>query len=527
MRNYAIAGSLLAALLGVSNVEAQGVPAAARPGAAAAPAAPAPAAAPDVTSDVTSRDAPKAHNPVLEAFAPVAGGLTADEVARRAVATSETIEVKNAELRAAAARVDSAMYQFYPRVSVKAAYSRLSPVSITLGGGGNVVGARAAGPLGTNATGGVVDSQQNQVSAVTVPPTAFASAQNSYSLSASLTVPLSDYVLRLSSSMNAIKRNREATELNVQAERQKVEGDARIAFFNWSRSIGQVAITEKSLERVQARLRDAQAAFTVGAVTKAELLRLESLVAGTEATLETARAFRELAAHQLSIIMDSPEQDFALGEDVLAERAARPLEPLSGLVAEAQQRRVELRSMDKMVESMRSGEKVIRAGQLPRIDAFAQYDYANPNQRYLFLREWRDTWMAGVQATWTLNDILINGSSAAELTAQRQGLEAQRKAAAEGIRMEVSTAYTDSRKATAELGAAKRAAEASQAAYDTSVQLYRVGKATTSELIDAEAELVNANLKLVSAHIDTRVAETKLAKATGRELHGQTKVAQQ
>ncbi len=40
------------------------------------------------------------------------------------------------------------------------------------------------------------------------------------------------------------------------------------------------------------------------------------------------------------------------------------------------------------------------------------------------------------------------------------------------------------------------------------------------ELIDAEGELVASNLRLINAHIDTKVAETRLAHATGRDLAG-------
>jgi len=90
---------------------------------------------------------------------------------------------------------------------------------------------------------------------------------------------------------------------------------------------------------------------------------------------------------------------------------------------------------------------------------------------------------------------------------------------AKGIRMEVTSAYTDARRYAAAMEAAKRAAEAAQAAYDTEVQLFKVGKATTTELIDAEGELVNSLLSLISAHINIRIAETKLAQATGRDMH--------
>lgn len=486
----AIAASILATSTAVAQVP-RPVPVApaVAPNVAAAPAAIPPRTVPGagaLPSDapIALREAPKGTNPVLAAFTPRAGGLTANDVAVRAVATSDTIAAKNAELRAAAFAVDSAMYQFYPKVALKASYTRLSPVSIIFGS-----------------------------------PTPFVFPVNAYSLGGSLGVPISDYVLRLSDTIDATKRNRESIELNLLAERQKVEADARVAFFNWAMSIGQVAITEKSLERVQARQKDAQTAFTLGSATKADVLRMQALVASTEAGLEASRAFKQLAEQQLAVIMDLPPQEFALGEDVLAERSPVPLQPVENLVQEANASRYELKALDKAADSMRSAETVIRRGMVPRIDGFADYAYASPNPRYVIIPDWKQTWDVGLAATWNLNEIFINNSSGNEIAAKRQALEANRKAMAKGIRMEVTSAYTDARRSVAELEAAKRGAEASQAAYDTEVELFKVGKATTTELIESEAELVNALLKLISAHIDTRMAETKIARATGHDMH--------
>jgi outer membrane protein TolC len=456
---------------------------------------------------------------VLAAFTPHSGGLTANEVATRASASSDTIAAKNAELRAAAAAVDSAMYSFYPKLGLKASYTRLSPVTASLGSNTMVFGT-GNGTLSTDPATNLISTRdaQGAYHAVSAQPLAFPIPKDSYSLGATLSVPLSDYVLRLSHSIDATKKNQESSELNLKAERQKVEGDARVAFYNWALAIGQVAVTEKSLERTRARLKDTQTSFTLGAATKADVLRMQSLTAGTEASLEAALSFKQLAEEQLAVIMDTRPNEFVLGEDVLADRSVVPLQSLEDLVKEATANRYELKSMDKNVESMRSAETVIARGALPRVDGFADYTDANPNQRYLFVYAWKQTWDVGLSASWNVNEVFTSNSSAHETAAKRQALEANRKAMAKGIRVEVATAYTDARRSAAELEAAKRAAEAAQAAYDTEVELFRVGKATTTELIDAEAELVNSLLRLISAHVGARVAETKIARATGRDM---------
>jgi outer membrane protein TolC len=456
---------------------------------------------------LTPREAPTARDQVSEAFTPQTGGITANDVAKRAVATSKTIAAKNAELRAAAAQVDYALYQYLPKVTLKAGYTRVSRVVNSMGSGyllGTQNEIDATHPFDPNRVGTAKIS--------------FPVFVDYYSLSAGLSVPLSDYVFRTYQSIEGTKQNREASELNIKAEHAKVEGDARVAFFNWARAIGQVAVTEKSIDRVKARLKDAEASFTVGLVTKAEVLRLQSSVASSEAALESAKGLRDLSAQQLAVIMDDKEANYTLGEDVLAQPAARPIEPLERLVAEAQQRRLELQAFNRTIQSLENAEKVVRAGMYPRVDGVADYTYANPNSRYMMAEGWHETWSVGVQASWTVNELLMSGASGRQYQANRETAEANRRALADSVRLEVTSAYTDGRRATAELEAAKRASEASQAAYDTAIQLYKVGKATTAELIDSEADLVSSNLRLINAHIDTKVAETKLARAIGRDL---------
>jgi outer membrane protein TolC len=515
------AGAAPAAATTPATKPATAAPTAAQPTATQAAQTGATATNANGTSPIALREAPAGTNPVLAAFTPQPGGLTANDVAERAVATSDTIAARNAELRAAAAAVDSAMYQFYPRLALKASYMRMSPVHVSLGGGYSMGAANQADPqqgqfIRARADGVVVDPQGVPIAAQ---PFSIPIKNDFYSLGASLSVPVSDYVLRLSSSIDATKKNQEASELNLKAERQKVEADARLAFYNWTMAIGQVAVTEKSLERMKARLKDAQTAFTLGAATKADVLRLQALVASTEAGLTAAQSFKALAEEQLATIMNTKPEAYPLGEDVLADKNVVPLQPLEDLVHQANANRYELKALDKNAQSMLSAETVLRRGQLPRLDGVADYTYANPNQRYLFVYEWRQTWSLGVAATWNINEIFTNGSSANEMVARRQAVEANRRAMAKGIRIEVASAYQEARRTQAELEAAKRAAEAAQAAYDTEVELFKVGKATTTELIDAEGELVNSLLKLISAHIGTRVAETRIARSTGRDMH--------
>ena len=71
---------------------------------------------PIAAETLTLLDAPELKGTVAQALAPKAGGLTANEVARRAVVASNSLAVKQAAIRAAAAKVDEVVFSFMPRL---------------------------------------------------------------------------------------------------------------------------------------------------------------------------------------------------------------------------------------------------------------------------------------------------------------------------------------------------------------------------------------------------------------------------
>ena len=212
-----------------ARVQPQAAPPAAAP---AAPAAAAEAARQDAasTENLTLRDAPELKDPLTVALTPKSGGLTADEVARRAVVASDSLAAKRAAIEAAAAKVDEAVARFLPRLTLKAGYTRLSRVenSLSTGGGGLVGGngtllevgpcppgytPTAAGATGCVQNAAIIDLQ-------------FPVLVNNYSLSANLGVPFSDYLLRLSSSIATTKHEKRAAELSASAEKRKIAAES-------------------------------------------------------------------------------------------------------------------------------------------------------------------------------------------------------------------------------------------------------------------------------------------------------------
>jgi outer membrane protein TolC len=472
----------------------------------------------------TPVDEPPTRPLEIEGLAVQQGGLTADDTARRALAASSSVHQKRAELAAADARIRQTTIQFFPKLGLRASYTRLSEVDPpSFGGGGALVGATAPGPLSVGAcpTGGgecVLDRAGERVGAAEF-EFGIDYLEDNYALSANLTIPLSDYILRLSDAAASASASEEASRYAYEAERRKVQVDARVLYYNWLRAHAQVFIAQNALQRTRARLEDARSVFSVGRLANADVLRIEALVANAELTVQQAMALRALTGAQLAIVMDDEEGgEYAIGQGVPEVPTLPPVERAQAqrAIAAALQNRLELKAVDAAQRALRRGEEAMSAGAWPRLDAVGDVTYANPNPRiFPPANEWNATWSVGVVASLNLDEPFLSAARADELAAQAEATRGQRRGIEAAIVNEVVSSQLDLVKAQAALRASEVSVRAYEEAYRVATELFRVGRGTTTDLIDAESELLAAKLATTNARIDLVIAAVRLDYAIG------------
>lgn len=503
------------------------------PGAPAAPATQPPAAAAE--GGFASRSLPAAGRTTVEGLEPQAGGLTADEVARRALIASASVKEKRAQLEAANEKITQTTFQFFPRTTLLASYTRTSPLSVGFGSGA-LVGALNPGVLGSGpcppgvtppagATQCVVDAQGAPVGAQAF---ALTFPNDNYVLSARISVPLSDYVLRIADAAAASSSSRDAAKLFLEAEKMKVTSDARALYFNWLRARAQAEIAKNAVERTRARLEDARATFAVGQISKADLLRIEALVANTDLVATRADSMVSLTTGQLAIVMDDARPGYKVGEGIPEPHdVPEAAQKVGDLIAEAQLHRLEVHAIDETTKALTRGASATRAAALPKIDAVGDVTYANPNPKYFPpAAEWHTTWSVGVQATWSVGDTFVSSAAARELDANSRATLAQKKALHAGIAQEVLSAYLDLTRARAAFDSQRAALAAAEEGYRVTTDLFRAGRATSTDLVISESELLDAKLGDVNARIDLTIATIALRHATARDLASAPRAAQ-
>jgi outer membrane protein TolC len=416
----------------------------------------------------------------LEQLVGRAGGLRAEDVAARTVATSPDLRRHKEEIAEAKAQLDRSLIAMFPRLSASAQYTRLSSI-------------------GSQSLGGLsIPEQRDQT--VWEP---------------AITIPLLDYAMKLPQTYKAARLQHQSTALNEKASRLQTDADARVAYYEWARARLQRAVAEQSVEQARQHRKSVGDLFEVGNASRADVMRIEAQVASNELFLARAHRLEAVLEDQLRTLMhDDSGRPFEIGEDL---RPALPASADSGL-SQAWSNRLDLRALGEAADAARARSSAAFSAVLPRLNAFAKLTTANPNSRYFPSRDQFDTtWAAGLQLSWSPNDVADGRAAARQADAQAAQAAAQHDALRDAIRGQVEDAWQSLRAAESALASTARGLLAAEESHRVRRELFLQGRATSVELTDAETELTQARLDAIGARIDHREARVRLDHATGRD----------
>jgi outer membrane protein TolC len=454
-----------------------------------------------------ARAANDAPIPPAVALTGKAGGLTADAVARRATATSLAVEVKKHDVEAAEAQMNKTLADFFPRLALNASYQRLSPV--TNSPLGNVV-------FAPGGAGGPIQPGQPLVAV----PLTIKTPDNATALSATLSVPLSDYVFRIVQAHEGSTAQRAASERALRAEQRKASYDARSLYYDWVRVELEHAVATQNLELGRENLARIRSLAAADSASEADIARVEATVAASDLVVAQSQNLAALQRERLAIAMhDTGASDYQIGDDFRVTSGAADTYETPSLVRLAVRQRPEVDALALEASAYGKQAEVARSQAIPRLDAFAQGTTANPNQRYFPPEQtFHSTWAVGVQLTYAPNDTATGLSSAAQARAKAAGVDAERRALLDAIHIEVAEAVLAHRNAVVGIETSSRRVAAAETSYRARRERFVAEKATTVELTEAQTELFNARLEAVEAQVAIRRAKARIAYVTGGDL---------
>ena len=419
----------------------------------------------------------------------VQGGLTADQAAARGGKASPTVRKSAASIDISVATAEAAELVRVPRVGVSATYTRLSPLDpVQLGAPGS--GAPA-----------------------------FEFSENSYAGQAQVAIALSEYVTRYPRLIAGARLGIEAARAGKRASEVGAGHEARIAYYEWVRARLQVMIARRQLTQVRATLGQVRALAEAQRLSTADRMRVESQEAQAEQIVDQLQNLAELREEQLRLLIDAGPEPLTIGEDIRGELGSPAAQPLDALLKTALHQRLEFRALDTGIAAKEKQRDAETVSWYPRLSAFATADYARPNQRvFPQADEFRFTWQAGLQLSWTLNDTLTTKAAVRRYDAESRELRADRDNLERGIRLAALAAQQAVSLARKALGTSQKGLIAAEESYRVRQALLGAQRATAVELVDAETELTRARITALNARIDLRVALAQLANALGDDV---------
>lgn len=423
-------------------------------------------------------------------------GFTSDVAGKRARARAP--QIASAEAAAATASWDQKQQwaNFIPQVQLAAQYKRLKLVRNDLFSlpPGTTLPPEFAALLGDGAD--------------------FTQPVDNYILSATGRIPVSDVFLRVFPSYKAARTVADARAIEVETRRASVDLQARETFYLYARALATQLVAEQALKQAEAQAGQAKLFVDAGTAAPVDFMTATARVESMRASVARTRGAVAIAKNTLCTLTGAQPEEVAQIRERVTTLPEPPTRSVDALLAQALERRPELRAMRKMIganESLKSAEV---AAALPSLSVEGTALYANPNPRYVPpQKEFHGTWEVGATVSWS-----PNGAVTGYQRGQRAGSEVTRaraelRALEDGVRIEVTQAFEDYQAASAAAGASEAQQRAAEETYRVRLATYRVGAGVQIDLLAADLALTQARLDYVNAVIDARTALARLRRA--------------
>jgi outer membrane protein TolC len=338
----------------------------------------------------------------------------------------------------------------------------------------------------------------------------YPSAANNYAGSLIVEQPLFNADAHMG--RRAARRAAESADAEVEWTRISTRVDVIRAYWGAVLAAEQVGTLEAAHAASRAHVEQADVLVRAGLATRSDALLAEVKAGDVEVQLIEARDRAVLAKRQLAVLLALP-QDEPL-EVPASLPSVESIRSLLGAVADAGiSERADVESVNLGRAAAKADATRATSLHLPRLNAFARYDWNSPNNLYAG----DENWTVGLMASWT---VFGGASTLAERRAAGARLDMATAAAEATVaraELEMEQSESGRRVALARLDIARRSVVQSEEAHRIVGRKYAGGLATVIELLDAAAVETQARLSLAAARHGGLVGAAERLRAVGRD----------
>lgn len=438
--------------------------------------------------------------------------LTLDEAIALALENNDELAIARAGADAAGARLTQARSGYFPKLSASGSYTKLDEAPyMDASQFGNMFEPLMEPFLYLVAQGYLDPATLEGLSGTGGDGKIYLGDDDIYSLGLSVQQPLFTGGAVLSAH-GAARHAAEAGRLNAERAEDKVRYDAAEAYLALVASRAGLDVTEDMLVQMESHLSDVEALHEAGMVLQSELMLARVRMSEIELDRNRAEHLVKLAQASLAFIT-------GLDMDTLID----PAEDLEGgpatggdlptLTRSAVSRRPDLAAMNEMVGAADNGVTLARSGYFPQLVFVGNYNWDRPNREYE--PEFYDHW----SATLALRVNVFNWGETAGKVSEARAAHTQASRARDmfedAVRLEVKRSYLAREEEIEGLAIAEEVLAQAEEAMRIARESFRNGLSTNSDVLEAQTALAGAEMSRIRALTGLRLAEARLALATG------------
>jgi outer membrane protein TolC len=319
--------------------------------------------------------------------------------------------------------------------------------------------------------------------------------------------------------MDALSRaadySAEAQNFGYAKDKSDLVYNIRTAYWTLFKALQIKKVVDENVEQVRAHLNDVENMMAQGMTTTNDVLKVQVQLSDVQLKQIDAKNGVRLAMIGLNNTIGIP---LSTEIDLESSVVHQPKEygDLNTLIAQAMEKRPELKAMDSQVKAGEAGVTAAKAGWFPQIYLSGNYYYSRPNQRLFPTQDlFKDTWDVSVGVSldiWNWGTTLHQTDQAqAQLAQVRDAFDQMR----DGITLDLTQAYLSLQQASERTGVAEQGVKQAEENNRVTTKRFNVGLASTSDMIDAEVALLQAKTNYTNALVDYELAQARIAKSIG------------
>jgi outer membrane protein len=281
-------------------------------------------------------------------------------------------------------------------------------------------------------------------------------------------------------------------------------------YYGLAAALETLGVAEKSLARAKDHLRLAQERKAAGAVSQADVLRVQVETANAELALVRAENLVRISRGGLNTVMGLPAEKPLLLE-VRGDAITAPDFPdLSTALNLALHHRPEIKAALKRIEALKGGVEAAKSTFGPKVRAEGSY-----GRRDTVFFPQDDEWLAGVSIEWPLFTGFFREHRLARAKTEVSREEAEVRQLLLKVRQEVWTACSRIKETYEAVQTTKVTVVDAQESLRLSKERYEAGAGTVTDLLDSQTALARAQANQVEAEWDYHTAQVVFKRSIG------------